>query len=57
MKKALAESERLDAERKDAETEEEEQMRVAIEMSMREEAARNNDGEEGKLEEQHYGQQ
>ena len=40
MKRALEESERLDNERKEAETEEEEMMRKAIEMSMREESDR-----------------
>ena len=40
MKRALAESERLDNERKEKETEEEEMMRKAIEMSMREEEDR-----------------
>lgn len=50
MKRALAESEKLDADRREKETEEEELVRKAIEASMREEEARKAADEEAKLE-------
>lgn len=52
MKRALAESQRLDAERQDQATEEEEMMRKAIEASMAEDESRQA-VEEAQVQEQH----